>query len=180
MRLKGQQGFTLIELIVVSAILTALMAIAIPQFFSYREKAERASIISDCRGIYRGFILYYLEHNEFPYTTAEALAPWPGFALNSFFPLTDPSWVGGENLDPIAKNLLTKIAGTPPAAEVYDSPDANDQTFYLVLPWLKDPNIKFIIAQSDNVTYADGTLVDVGNWLDGVFTADRDGKIFGK
>ena len=175
---NSQKGFTLIELILVMAILGVLVAIAVPQFYSYRAKAERAIIISDCRAIYRGFILYFMEHSEFPYTIDEAAPPWPGFALNSFFPLTSPKWVGGDNLDPIAKNLLSNIAGGK--AEAYDSPDANDQTFYLVLPWAQDPNIRFIIAQSDNVTYADGTLVDGGNWLDGIYTADKNGFIFGK
>lgn len=173
-----QRGFTLLELIVVSAIIGALAAIAIPQYNSFRAKAERASIISDCRTIYRGFIFHYLEKNSYPLTLAETADPveWPGFNLSSFEPLTIPRFVGGEQLDPIAKNLLAKLDGNK--AEIYDSPDPDDQTFYLILPWGKDPSIRFIIAQSDNVTYGDGTtVVDGGNWMDGVFVADKDGKI---
>lgn len=45
----NQAGFTLIELVVVIVIVAILAAIAIPVFFSQREKAFRAQVVSGLR-----------------------------------------------------------------------------------------------------------------------------------
>jgi len=48
---QKQSGFTLIELMIVVAIIGILSAIAIPQFSSYREKAFNATALQDLRNI---------------------------------------------------------------------------------------------------------------------------------
>lgn len=51
MKKKLQQGFTLIELMIVVAIIGILAAIAIPQFSEYTKKGEDKAAQSDLRNL---------------------------------------------------------------------------------------------------------------------------------
>lgn len=64
---KNQKGFTLIELMIVIAIIGILAAIAIPQFSSYRAKGYNSGALSDARNLRTDFEAYYAEWNAYPY-----------------------------------------------------------------------------------------------------------------
>ena len=63
---RNQKGFTLIELMIVIAIIGILAAIAIPQFSSYRAKSYNSASLSDVRNLRTDLEAYYAEWDEYP------------------------------------------------------------------------------------------------------------------
>ena len=63
---RNEQGFTLLELIVVIAVLGILMAIAIQQFSLYRSRATDAAMRSDLKNAALAMESYYGEFLDYP------------------------------------------------------------------------------------------------------------------
>ena len=59
-------GFTLVEIMVVIAIIGILVAVAIPQFAAYRQASYNTSALSDLRNVKTNLDAYYQEHQQFP------------------------------------------------------------------------------------------------------------------
>ena len=64
-KLRGQKGFTLIELMIVVAIIGILAAIAIPNFLAYQARAKQSEAKTNLGGIYTSQIGYFGEFNDF-------------------------------------------------------------------------------------------------------------------
>ncbi|OBU26245.1 pilin [Photobacterium aquimaris] len=70
--MKKQQGFTLIELMIVVAVIGVLSAIAIPQYQKYVAKAEVASALATMSGVKTNVEAYTAEYGVFPASAADS------------------------------------------------------------------------------------------------------------
>ncbi|KJG29611.1 prepilin-type cleavage/methylation domain-containing protein [Photobacterium angustum] len=67
--MKKQQGFTLIELMIVVAVIGVLAAIAVPQYQKYVGKSEASSALASITGLRTNIETHILDDGTFPATT---------------------------------------------------------------------------------------------------------------
>ena len=68
MKKVGCKGFTLVELMIVVAIIGILAAIAIPQFAAYRTRAFNTAAQSDLRNLRTSLEAYFVDNQGYPLT----------------------------------------------------------------------------------------------------------------
>jgi type IV pilus assembly protein PilA len=76
---RGEDGFTLVELVVVVVIIGILVAIGVPLYLNYRKGASDKAAQSDARGAISTLEKYYADnHNSYP---ASAVTQVSSFSL---------------------------------------------------------------------------------------------------
>lgn len=99
---KPTTAFTLIELLIVVAIIAILAAIAVPNFLEAQTRAKISRVYGDVRNISYGMDLYKLDHNKYP------PSPWPQAGYWTHIGYWHPAIPGGKSH--LFKELTTPVA----------------------------------------------------------------------
>jgi general secretion pathway protein G len=126
-RLHEEQGFTLIEIIVVMVILAVLATLIVPRFAGRTEQARRSKAIADIANIKVALDMYEADNGSYP-STEQGLQALREASASDPVP---KDWKGPYLKDPI----LDDPWGQP---YIYSSPGENNPDSYDLLSYGKD------------------------------------------
>ena len=133
-RAENQRGFTLIELMIVVAIIAILAGILIPNFVNARSQAQTAACESNLRSIATAMELYYADNQVYPTATAAAVAP-------ALFTVNGVSYLNNTPRDPAAQSstatyalTTTQATGGSPAGYTIQCPGIHTGSTLAKLP----------------------------------------------
>ncbi len=111
--IKAKKGFTLIELVIVIAILGILAGIAIPRFLDATATARGAKIVSDLRTIDSAIVIYATKTGKEPTVAAQLTTSVSGDSPTSFQLLASwPKPASGSVVFPAKPGVTVTIANT--------------------------------------------------------------------
>ena len=158
---KSKRGFSLVELMVVVAIMGTLAAIAIPAYNEYRKSAKKSAYKADLTSLHKGWLAFGVEIDSF----CERNTRPKGSSITN---------VGMQSL------ISSKLYGTTPnkqnfigfsasAADCLVDHDSDDSTALMVVASAGDPMGLGINVADAAATKDDQCAVDVDTYKMGVF-----------
>ena len=102
---EAERGFTLIELMIVVAIIAILAGILIPNFVNARSQAQTAACESNLRAIATALELYYADNQVYPTAAGAAVQP-------SLLTANGVAYLNNTPKDPAAQTAVATYALT--------------------------------------------------------------------
>ncbi len=109
MRVKGKEGFTLVELLIVVIILGILAAVVIPQFGNASSEAKESSLMTNLAALRGAIDLYHIQHKDVFPGEITGVQSWANFVTH----LTTATDVDGNAGTDYGPYLRTGIPRNP-------------------------------------------------------------------
>lgn len=127
---RGERGFTLVELMVVVAIIALIAAIVIPNFVHARAQASVSATQATMKQIATSLELYYADNEAYPATSGTVGPALFGGATNKYLTSTPTNAAGRKQY------VYTDVpaAGGAPETYVLDDPGVYDPSTLQNIP----------------------------------------------
>jgi prepilin-type N-terminal cleavage/methylation domain-containing protein len=122
---KSRQGFTLVEIMIVVAIIALLASIAVPGFLRARKRSQASRIINDLRLIDSAVDMYAIENNKASGATVLA-ADWSKYIKTGSSLYVTGRDILGNTYGPQAVDVIPSV----PAASKSALSDVTDNAFW--------------------------------------------------
>lgn len=117
--MRGNRGFTLIEVIVVAAIIAILAGILVPMIFNQVDEARVTRAQAECKTISSAILMFRKDTGKWPYMMPDdpACAAYYTTIQTAGLPESNPTdnttgaW--GVNVDEVTFGLILNLPGTP-------------------------------------------------------------------
>lgn len=120
----SQRGFTLVELMVVVAIIALLAAIVIPNFVHARAQASVSQTEANMKQIATALEVYYTDHQDYPATGTVVKPELFGGTTNPYLTITPVNAIGRQQY---TYGYVPTANGVPPSYTLSD-PSKYDPT----------------------------------------------------
>ncbi|MBM7622731.1 type IV pilin protein [Sporohalobacter salinus] len=107
--INDEDGFTLIELMIVIGILGVLIAIAVPKFSGMTDEAEDVAVQSDLRNIQTGMSMHFAENTTM--TALSDITDYVDFNLSAYSLDSPPTTVGGYQVNVTGSSFILTPGG---------------------------------------------------------------------
>ena len=152
-RRNGQCGFSLIELMLVVAILGFVSAIAVPMYVHSLRKAQRTALMVEAKQVHKALKAFYIDNNKYP----AAFAGPDMLNTSTLAPLTTEGYLSQS----VANSFLSKLSGEQVMMYIAFWTDGEDREIWMFLQPEYDVN-EFIYI-------FDTQMVFGSKWHDGVY-----------